>query len=72
MPSALFPSGDWYGFYTYHARPGRFPMDIRFTFENGRISACGGDPVGEFVLRGSYHEATRECGWIRRTRAATP
>jgi hypothetical protein len=66
MASSLFPSGDWYGFYTYHQHPGRFQMDIRFTFENGRISACGGDPVGEFILSGAYNEETRECQWTKR------
>ena len=66
MASALFPSGDWYGFYTYHQHAGRHPMDIRFTFENGRISASGGDPIGEFVLTGDYCEKSRECHWIKR------
>lgn len=66
MASALFPSGDWYGFYTYQRHPGRHPMDIRFTFEDGRISASGGDPVGEFVLTGDYCEQSRECHWIKR------
>lgn len=63
MASTLFPSGDWYGFYTYHGDTGRHPMDIRFTFENGRVSACGGDPVGEFILTGAYDERNRECYW---------
>ena len=65
MSSSLFPSGDWYGFYTYDRLPGKHPMDIRFTFENGRISAAGGDPVGEFVLDGAYSEGTKECFWIK-------
>lgn len=65
MSSELFPSGDWYGFYTYDQRPGWHPMDIRFTFEHGRVSASGGDPIGEFVLEGSYSEETRECVWTK-------
>lgn len=66
MSSALFPSGDWVGFYTYHGGPRRYLMDVRFTFAHGRISAAGADGIGEFSITGSYDEATRECGWTKR------
>ena len=65
MESALFPSGEWVGYYNYAAGGPRSQMDIRFTFSNGRIAADGCDDVGEFVLGGSYDEATGECHWTK-------
>ena len=65
MESALFPSGEWIGYYNYSAGGTRSLMDIRFTFSSGRISADGCDDIGEFVLAGSYDEASRECTWLK-------
>jgi hypothetical protein len=65
MESTLFPSGEWTGFYNYKAGGPRSPMDVRFTFADGRISADGCDDVGEFVLSGAYDETTRECQWVK-------
>lgn len=60
----LFPSGPWVGFYNY--RPGdRHRMDLRLEFGNGQVTGDGIDDVGQFLIRGQFDAANRECHWTK-------
>lgn len=63
--AASFPSGDWYGYYTYSNRTDRHAMELFIRFNKGLMTAHGADPVGEFTCRGTYDPDTRSCAWIK-------
>lgn len=65
MSARRFPSGPWTGFYYYGAGSGKSPMDLRLTFARGRITGDGADPVGLFIIEGSYDEAGGHCSWTK-------
>lgn len=50
-----FPSGPWVGFFLDKRLPGRHGMDLRLTFQDGRMTGEGRDRVGTFVIDGTYH-----------------
>lgn len=60
---ALFPSGEWEGFYTYTYGPGadRHPMYFVLQFRDGVVSGGGGDDVGPFHWRGTYDKVNLRC-----------
>jgi hypothetical protein len=60
-----FPSGEWFGFYTYSSSSRRFLMDLILEFQNGIISGDGSDGVGPFTIHGYYSEASGDCGWSK-------
>lgn len=69
--SALFPSGDWYGYYTYDWQDERYPMEMNIQFHSDHmLSASGGDPVGEFTCYGFYNESQLSCSWEKQYRGA--
>jgi len=64
MSEALFPSGPWTGFYNYH--PGdRHRMELELSFANGNLNGDGVDDVGQFLVKGRYDAASRECHWTK-------
>jgi len=63
MSDALFPSGQWFGFYTYGSRPKRYLMDLVLEFHDGKITGEGADGIGLFVITGRYSAASGECSW---------
>jgi hypothetical protein len=66
MSDCQFPSGQWFGFYTYASQPRRFLMDLILEFKNGSISGEGADGIGIFVIAGSYNTNNGECSWVKR------
>jgi hypothetical protein len=66
MSECQFPSGQWFGFYTYANRPRRYLMDLILDFKNGSISGEGADGIGFFVISGFYNTSNGECSWIKR------
>ena len=64
MSDALFPSGEWTGFYTYEPRD-RHRMDLFLTFAQGTLNGEGRDDVGSFLIRGQYDAAGGECHWTK-------
>lgn len=63
--SAQFPTGEWYGFYTYADYPGKHQMDLILEFSHGRVTGEGCDGIGEFVISGTYSEAAKEASWAK-------
>jgi hypothetical protein len=63
MSSEFLPSGRWVGFYTYHGRPRKFPMELQLEFKDETISGEGRDGIGAFVIAGVYSAENRECSW---------
>lgn len=63
MASALFPSGQWVGFYTYSGHARKFLMDLKLEFSGGRMHGEGADGIGFFVIAGAYSEKDLECHW---------
>src|SRR5207249_1161403 len=61
-----FPSGPWTGFWLQSVLPGRHMMDLRLTFQNGKITGTGRDRVGEFTFQGRYNLIDCICQWIKR------
>ena len=60
-----FPSGKWIGFYLQPPVPGRGPMELLLTFQNGSMTGEGRDPVGEFLINGKYAVEDGQCHWIK-------
>jgi hypothetical protein len=59
-----FPSGAWTG---YHQQAGRkIAQDLELTFADGVVRGAGWDTVGEFVVKGSYDEASGEVRWTKK------
>jgi hypothetical protein len=65
MSDCQFPSGQWFGFYTYSGHARRFLMDLVLEFKDGTISGEGADGIGLFVISGSYSTSNGECSWIK-------
>ena len=65
MSAADFPSGPWTGFFTYNRILGKWTMDLRLSFENGRMTGEGNDSVGPFIIAGAYDASTKECYWTK-------
>jgi hypothetical protein len=65
MSDCQFPSGPWFGFYTYAGSPRRFLMDLVLQFKDGAISGEGADGIGLFVISGSYSTNSGECSWLK-------
>ena len=40
-------------------------MDLLLTFANGNMSGDGVDDVGQFLIKGRYDAASRECYWTK-------
>jgi hypothetical protein len=53
--SPPYPSGSWSGFYMQGRRRSR--MWLGLTFEGGRVGGAGSDPVGSFIVTGSYDDS---------------
>ena len=62
---SLFPSGPWTGFYNYLPGGERHRMELHLTFAQSRITGDGIDDVGQFVIRGRYDAAMRDCYWTK-------
>jgi hypothetical protein len=60
-----FPSGPWTGFFLQRWLPGRHPMTLDLTFQDGRLKATGRDVVGAFTFDGSYDRADGKCRWTK-------
>jgi hypothetical protein len=60
-----FPSGSWVGFYTHARQNKKHRLDLGLTFAEGRVTGCGNDDVGQFLLRGKYDTKTMECHWTK-------
>jgi hypothetical protein len=41
-------------------------MELRMTFQGGRLEAEGRDWVGEFIMRGRYSLADGKCHWTKK------
>jgi len=65
MSDAQFPSGQWFGFFTYHRHAQRFLMDLVLEFKHGRMTGEGSDCVGPFVISGHYSPENGECSWVK-------
>ena len=60
-----FPSGPWTGFFLQRVWPGRSPMNLDMTFQNGQLEATGIDRVGPFTFAGNYNAADGSCRWTK-------
>jgi hypothetical protein len=60
-----FPSGPWTGFFLQWWVPGRHPMEIELTFNDGRLQADGSDQIGPFTFQGDYDRADGKCRWSK-------
>ncbi len=67
-PDPRFPSGPWTGFFLQPSLPGRHRMELRLTFQGGRLTGEGRDWVGDFTLRGQYSVSDGKCYWAKRYR----
>jgi hypothetical protein len=65
MSNAEFPSGQWFGFYTYHGHAKRFLMDLVLEFNAGKMTGEGADGIGPFVISGQYSQENGECSWVK-------
>jgi len=65
MSDAIFPSGQWIGFYTYPNRSQKFLMDLVLEFRDGVVSGEGADGIGFFGIDGRYYPKEAECTWIK-------
>lgn len=65
MSDAEFPSGPWFGFYTYHGYAKRFLMDLVLEFKDGKMTGEGADGIGPFVISGQYSRDNGECSWLK-------
>jgi|ERR1700733_6776562 len=65
MSDCQFPSGQWFGFYTYAGGSRRYLMDLVLEFKGGVISGEGADGIGLFVIAGSYSTGNGECSWTK-------
>ena len=65
MSDCQFPSGQWFGFYTYAGGLRRYLMDLVLEFKNGVITGEGADGIGIFVISGDYSTSTGECSWTK-------
>ena len=65
MSDAQFPSGQWFGFYTYSGHSRRYLMDLVLEFKNGRMTGHGSDGIGPFIISGIYHADNGECSWAK-------
>lgn len=66
MAPAICPSGEWVGYYTYHAKPTKCPMHQTLEFGEGLVRGAGIDNPGQFVIDGSYDEASRRVQWTKK------
>jgi hypothetical protein len=64
----LFPSGPWTGY--YQEQGSKHVQDLELTFRDGVLTGGGWDSVGDFIVKGSYDEATREVRWTKKYAAA--
>lgn len=64
---ALFPSGEWEGFYLYAFGPNcsRHMMSFSLDFQNNEVHGAGGDDVGPFQWAGHYDTNTMECSMVK-------
>lgn len=60
MGDELFPSGEWTGFYNY-SPPEKYRMDMALEFSKGNVSGLGCDSIGQFLIKGRYNAASKEC-----------
>jgi hypothetical protein len=61
-----FPSGPWIGFFLQPNLPGRHLMELRLTFQGGRMTGEGRDWVGRFLVAGRYDTADGKCRYTKR------
>src|SRR6476660_9922934 len=61
-----FPSGPWVGFFLQRQIPGKHTMELRLTFQQGRMTGDGRDWVGLFVITGHYSIEDGKCHWSKR------
>ncbi|MES2708587.1 MAG: hypothetical protein V4726_18480 [Verrucomicrobiota bacterium] len=65
MSDAIFPSGQWVGFYTYGKDSQRHLMDLILEFKNGFMTGEGSDGIGLFNIGGRYYPEEGECFWTK-------
>lgn len=60
---ALFPSGEWEGFYTYTQGPtaSQHKMSFVLRFQNHSVDGSGNDDIGRFSWHGLYDTHNLEC-----------
>jgi hypothetical protein len=65
--NALFPSGDWEGFYLYSfgQHCSRHMMYFSLEFQNDEVHGTGGDDIGAFQWAGHYDTDKMECHMIK-------
>jgi hypothetical protein len=64
----MFTSGTWTAFWTAYpdwAPPAESAHSLELTFADGRVSGEGTDWVGEFVIGGTYDEATQRVAYTK-------
>jgi len=66
MNNVHYSSGEWAGYYTYHAKPTKFPMHLTLNFAEGNIQGAGIDNPGSFLVEGSYDETNLRAKWVKR------
>jgi len=58
---ALFPSGEWLGFYVQSGC--RWRQELALAFADGGLHGSGGDGIGAFAIRGRYDRSSLEVVW---------
>ncbi len=62
-----FPSGKWQGFWTQTIPLRAKPLqEMVLAFHRGTIEGEGRDPVGPFIIRGTYSIEDGQCRWMKR------
>lgn len=64
MSAADFPSGPWTGYYQYPSGA-RGSQDLLLQFQNAQMSGMGHDELGQFEVRGTYDESSKEAQWMK-------
>src|SRR6266849_727563 len=62
MANALYPSGEWVGYYTYFGKPAKCPKHQTL----GTIRGAGIDNPGQFLIEGSYDDASCRAQWAKK------
>jgi len=66
MDNTLYLSGEWVGYYTYHAKPSKCPMHLTLNFEKGNIRGAGIDNSGQFTIEGVCDDMNCQVKWAKR------
>ncbi|HMF10846.1 MAG TPA: hypothetical protein VKE94_01030 [Gemmataceae bacterium] len=65
MAATFCPSGEWVGYYTYDGKPTKCPVHQTLEFGDGHVRGAGIDNPGQFLIEGSYEDASGRVRWAK-------